>query len=497
MATPADAAREFITGPRVLEAARLLIGKYPLPSLCEALANAKVEDTEPLLNAISSLAQFPEVREAFFSDAVAAFLQQGARSPDPSARAMVAKLLQQLAVSGGDEGVSRLSQHGLLDAVEGLLLDEDTGTAEAAAGVLRTVIEYKATRSMGLEAVKKMQQSLNASSMGDTQRIRILNLFVVLGRESESVFSSLEESGAYKMVLDSFITDDLLLKLNAVELMDALGSFLKGQEFLSRQGVPEKLAENLEDPMCDDSIRLCVVRLLGLIIRRTPEILERLLPSRDRVLAQHIAGMLESSGSDTTHRMTALNAWANISVSSVSGLAFWLNWEGRKNTLLSLVASTNNEVCKGAMAAWSVVLEDRPPYATTHGGHEAPVVLLWDIAEKELAPIVLKNLISKPFPDVRFHAWNLLALLVRSKTVAQMVMPSDEMREILLDFSSETESPARIGKHSFVKVIVAWNGEWLASFLDEKVMWLLDEYAKQGPFWVPHTVSAMVGDQAA
>merc|ERR1711884_100103 len=225
------------------------------------------------------------------------------------------------------------------------------------------------------------------------------------------------------------------------------------------------------DPTCDDSVLLCVVRLLGFVIRRSPATLPSLLHGREAPLAQTIAGLLETA--DHTKRLCALNAWANISTTQ-TGLAFFLQWEGRLQTLLALAGSPQNEVCKGAMAAWAVVLQDRQPPTTSNGGRvtgteEAPELQLWCVAEQRLLPTVLRNLTGKPFPDVRYHVWHLLALLCQSRAAAQQVVPSEELRDLLLDFTSETNSDARIAKHTFVKSLVRYHSDWLGAFLDEKV----------------------------
>mmetsp|Transcript_56924 Transcript_56924/g.144380 ORF Transcript_56924/g.144380 Transcript_56924/m.144380 type:complete len:497 (+) Transcript_56924:121-1611(+) len=494
MATAADAAREFATGPQVAEAARQLLSCFPLPELCEALANARPEDAGHLFSAIERLAQFEDAREAFLGDNVVSFLRQGAESQSPQIRTLVAKLVARLVKEGGEVATSRLASHGLLEACEVLLMDEETGTAEAAVGTFCVVVQFPTWREAALGAVERLQGRLG--DMLDVQRIRVLHLFVELGRASDDVFASLERRGAYRQVLGAFLTEDILLKLNAVELMEALGSFPAGQDLLSREGLPQQLAQELLDPMCDDSVRLCVVRLLGLILRRTPATMDTLLPGREAPLAQNIAGMLEST--NPAERLCALNAWADLS-QHPAGLAFFLQWEGRLQAILAHVASTQNEVCKGAMASWAAVLQVPPPTASGAQGaqqlSEAPEILLWQIAENRLLPLVLENLTAKPFADVRCHVWQLLALLVQSRSAAQVAVPSEHLRELLLDFTSETDCSARIAKHAFVQSLQR-HDQWLNAFLDENVVQLLAEFAQQGPHWVPCNAAAMVGDQA-
>lgn len=497
MATAAGAAREFVNGPQVLQAAHLLLERYPVAALCQALADAQGEDADALLGALEKLSEFEEVRGALLTEELAGFLRLGTTAPDPRARRLVARLLLQLA-KAGEGGVGWLAGAGLLDACEALLLDPETGTAETVAGLLRACCEWPEGRRVLLSAeggvVGRLQGRLQG--LGDTERIRVLHLFVELGRVSDEVFATLAGTGAYKSVLGAFFTDDLLLKLNAVELMDALGSYPRGQVLLSQEGVPQHLAQELVDPMCDSSIRLCVVRLLGFVLLRTPEAAGVLLPGREAPFPQVVAAML--GGRDPGERLIALSAWASAACHH-AGLAFWLGWPELLQLVLSQVSSPQNEVCKGAMAAWADALRGRPPPppAPGSGGEDAsPEVALWRLAEQSLVPLVLKALIGKPFPDVRSHCWLLLAELARSRTAAQRVIPSEEIRDLLLDFTSETNSEARIAKHEFVVSLVGHQGNWLGAFLDETVEQLLEEYSRQGPHWVPRNSAVLVGDQS-
>lgn len=304
-----------------------------------------------------------------------------------------------------------------------------------------------------------------------------------LGRHSDEAFKTLDERGILKEVLGSFLTDDILLKLNGVELMDALGSFPAGQVFLSQQGLPAQLAQELVDPMCDDSVRLCVARLLGFVLLRNPGALDVLLPNREAPFAQTIAGMLGSR--DPAMRLCALDAWANV-CSSSAGLVFFLRWPELFQELIAFVAAPQNEVCKGAMACWAAVLEGRAPAEGAAG--ETPEAAIWAAAEARVLPLALKNLPGKPFPDVRELTWRLLGVLVASRPCAQRILPSEEMRNILLDFTSETTSSARIAKHDFCKALV--KHPWVGAFLDANVDEVLEEYARQGPHWVPKEAAA-------
>jgi len=502
-APAAAAAREFNNGPQVWEAARLLLGAYPLTALCEALKGANSgDDVESLLTALERLAEFEEVRRNFLADpTLATFLQQGAGSGASSrVRLAVARLIARF--SHEEAGIARLIDVGLLAACEQLLMDEDTGTGEAAAKTLCHATQWQLGRNAVLgseKAPEGVAQRLlgRLSTLPDVQRVRTLHFFVELGRCSDVTFQALEAAGAYKEVLGAFFTDDILLKLNTVELMDALGVFQAGQDFLKQRGVPQQLASELTDPMNDSSVKVCVVRLLGLIISRSPESIEVLLPDREAPLAKTLVEFLDNR-KDPTERMVALHTWGNVAGHAV-GLAFFLRWPEIMEMVISLAGAAQNEICQVGMACWASVLNSFPApengvmevdEANTPGPQQ-----LWDVAEQRLLPQVLKNLTTKPFPELRAHTWRLLAVLTRSRSISQKQLTAEEMRDILFDFTSETTGEPRIAKHEFASALLLHQGSWLSGFLDESLDNILNEYVRQGPHWVPRNASAAIAEQ--
>ncbi|CAJ1392362.1 unnamed protein product, partial [Effrenium voratum] len=220
----AAAAQEFVSGPRVIQAAHQLLDQFSLRQLCEALATAPAEDAEPLISALEGLGEIEEVRALFVEEDVKAFLTQGV-SAGPRLRGLVAKLLARLAKA--EAMANRLLEATLFDLCEPLLLDEETGVAEAAAQAVLAGAKWPAGQQAlvgvspgtGASLAERLQSRL--PEMSDVPRIRILALFVQLGRASPESFAVLESRGALEKALESFITEDLLLKLNAVELMDA------------------------------------------------------------------------------------------------------------------------------------------------------------------------------------------------------------------------------------------------------------------------------------
>merc|ERR1712060_643386 len=129
---------------------------------------------------------------------------------------------------------------------------------------------------------------------------------------------------------------------------------------------------------------------------------------------------------------------------------------------VAAVTATNNEACKAGMITWADVLNTRQPQS----GAGALDAQIWQMAEEKVLSSAIKILATKPFPDVRACTWRLLAVFARSQNSTRKILVSDEMREKLLDFSSETASDPKIAKHEFIQSLVKCQGTWLAAFLD-------------------------------
>jgi len=481
------AATEFVRGPQVVEAARALLERAPVPELCNALKTSATQDSEILIDAIEKVTVFEEVRASLLCPEIFALALQGASSPDGRVRRLVASLVSVLCEK--EDALSQLAEGGVLSAAGTLLTDADLSVGEKAKVVLQRAVRCPAGLDVcfkggdsGTGIVGGLQSLV--PNANDEIKFRILSLYVGLGSASNEAFALLEERGCYDQVLAAFFTDDLLLKLNTVQLVEELASYEAGQGFVGRKGVPNLLEKELVEAF-DDSIKLCVVRLLGIVVGKNPAAMTALLPSTSAPLAQAVAELLAKR--DLTQRLCGLNAWIDIGAHS-EGIGFLLGWSENLELVTDFVGSPQNEVFKASSAGWCDVLRHGPGIDP-----DGPQAKLWRHADEKLVPLVLKNLVGKPFPDSRAMTWRLLATLVlHSKAVAISILGSDEVREILLDFSSEQNWEARVAKYEFVAALCKAQGEWLGHFLEEAVVKIIRDWDKNGPSYIPWEAAAAV-----
>merc|ERR1712232_66390 len=147
-------------------------------------------DAEVLFTALERLSELPEVRNAFVQDAaLLPFLRQGAEARDPRVRRLVALLAARLCQE--ETGAALLADPSFLASCQELLLDSETGTGEAISKALCSAAKWDTKTSPILNAEDCLVQRLlvRLASLSDVNRIRVLHLFVDLGRVSLACFA--------------------------------------------------------------------------------------------------------------------------------------------------------------------------------------------------------------------------------------------------------------------------------------------------------------------
>lgn len=282
----------------------------------------------------------------------------------------------------------------------------------------------------------------------DEVRFRILQVGLDAGKKGAHV----EE--AYGWVLQEFFTEDLLIKLNSIELLGQLGTFPQGLEFIHNQGVTKKLVAEL-DNCFDLSLEVTIVRLLILLGRQDESMLPILKP---RLLAYQEG--------EQVHRLTFLFAFGHLISAGWEECTQW-PWTANAKKELNAV---NEEIAKGAMAAWISAI---PTLAKLR-----PELL------EEVLPNVLKT-IPKPFAELRAFAWQFLETLIKTglRPMQTKILSSQEIRDNLLDFSQEMSYEPKIAKHGFVQALAQL--PWIGDFLTPELQQVLGSYARGGPFYTP------------
>ena len=326
-----------------------------------------------------------------------------------------------------------------------LLTAESTGVSDRAAKLL--------ARFMDAEVLAQVDPSLQLlfRDSSEVVQVRILALLIDAGRAKPELLKDLAARGYVEKILATFLTDDLLLKLNGAALVEALGSFPEGGTLLKQDPrIIAAIAEELEHPLDDttENSVLLLVANLGLV---------------DSELFWRKIGNFFSQISDRV--LFALKAVAAVARHPEGRVreAVKTREADLKEKLVKSLNSTNVEIVKAALDAWSAL------------------VLLWSRdSVTEAAKIADKIFDAKPFPDVRALNWALFTTLL---SIGNFVDSQSAVLRLLKDFTSEEDYDARRAKWDFVRVFVTKKD--CKALVDDETWKSLIAYAQQGLAYAP------------
>eukprot|EP00921_Rhytidocystis_pertsovi_P009182 GHVQ01014774.1.p1 GENE.GHVQ01014774.1~~GHVQ01014774.1.p1 ORF type:complete len:377 (+),score=45.31 GHVQ01014774.1:762-1892(+) len=374
---------------------------------------------------------------------------------------------------------------GLVSVLNTLASDEDLSIATSAGQALlelcRCHNQPVLDKLLRKEFMDPIEKGLHSSEDMEV-KVRVFQLFVSLGAVSERAFEYFEER-IFKLLLSAYFSDDLLVKLNVVELINQLGQTPKGVEMLSREDMPRKLVRDLSpDALLDDAGRVCVLNVISNILRMNPTLVEDLVKQNGTIM-NTLEEFLICPRTHTNFialRRSGLYSWGNI-CSTPQGLKAI---ESRPDLTALAAESLADSSCEtsvpvASMCAWTSVLSSHR------------------VVEDEVVLKVLSVILRQPFNDIRVHGYELLTALMMFPFAARRLCLSKDHVRLLTDFLSENDIHSKYAKHTLVKTIVSRHREWLTTEIDTDVLRDLDAFAAGGPFFVPLGASATVDKQAA
>ncbi|EPR60727.1 proteasome non-ATPase 26S subunit [Toxoplasma gondii RUB] len=388
-------------------------------------------------------------------------------------------LVQQLGklIGQGSAGVELAIEAKLYELLPGLLGDPDVGVASDAAKAIVASLESR----QGCQAFSSPEffQSLMAAAASPDEmvKVRTLALFVEAGRKNETVFNELADRGAFTVLVNSFATDDLLLKISLVALIEQLASYRAGAKFLALSSIPRQLVGELAEDSVDETSRVSLVHAIAELIKQQPEIGNEMFQVQGGSLAKTLVEFQHSvpaTPQEKSDLCCAIAAWGSIASSP-------LGYEAVQKAAPTVGASISSyftgetEIANLAMDAWSNVLNSLPD----------PLAPDVESKLKSLAESVCHTHVSRPFGESRAHSYPLLTALCRSRLAVQTIMGSEEIRRSLVDPFSDDSSDAKYAKNAFIKKLAADHLDWLRTVIEESYLTKLKTFADAGPFYIP------------
>ena len=142
-----------------------------------------------------------------------------------------------------------------------LVGSDDISIASKASNVLVSLVSQGDAANVLVSAPVVAEMRVIASK-SDIVRFRVYDLIVTLCCASESSLAFCDETQLLQPFLDEVSTGDILVQLNALELLRTLAACQHGRNYLESKGTFQKLAENLNQATADPLASLIVPGLM-------------------------------------------------------------------------------------------------------------------------------------------------------------------------------------------------------------------------------------------
>ncbi|CAD7960960.1 unnamed protein product [Amoebophrya sp. A120] len=314
---------------------------------------------------------------------------------------------------------------------------------------------------------------VSAQTEDDEKKFRYLQLVADLISADVEVPKS-----AFQLLVQAYFTEDILLKLNAVQLFEQLGTSRYGRKLLLTENLPNLIKQELTEGdnmqlSLDPKIAPMCVLFCCFILQQEPE--NYFNDLYEQLILKYVEEFLAAPNTNEIAKLCLLKMFGAVFQvhfpNSQKNAVVESNWvEFAKG---AIAKSTNPEICKAGLVAWIIAT------TSTEKNQESK-------ANLKIAPHVIRpalELLTKQSlnAELRPFLYQLLANLACDFSCARMLIESDEIRQILLDFGSETTHDGRVEKHLFVKNLLE-KTEVCRQLLDEQGLEMLELYVRKGPY---------------
>ena len=207
------------------------------------------------------------------------FVRYPAHSESSYSQCLILNLFQQLQIAADDEQASHqlASKAELLLSCVRLVGSDDPGTANRASRVL-TTLAVRGEAANVLVSPPLVEEMRLVGRKNDTVLYRVYDIVVTLCCVSEEKLAVCDETRLIQPLLEEATkSGDILVQLNALELLRTLVTVQHGRDYLQRQGTIQKLANSLNESTSDPLASLIVPGLLkffGALAHFQPDVVE-------------------------------------------------------------------------------------------------------------------------------------------------------------------------------------------------------------------------------
>ncbi|CUV07610.1 unnamed protein product [Cryptosporidium hominis] len=487
----------FLASPLCKESYNELSNAISIIGLLELLLNSNTMDDITLITEVLKRLTILGVLDDAIFDIPNAIemLEKGSKSQTECIRLLVAFILNSLSMN--ELKCKKACEKGFFSVLGLLLRDIDISIGESASKTLKSISKSNPEFVYDQNLINKLLE--NFKSLKDETRLRIIDTYISIGSVSEDLFNKCQEKGEfYSLALKEYFTEDILLKLVSMKLLEDLGEYNWGVKFIINNSTPELLIDDLNNPMFDDEIKISIVYLLSKMVNNNPELSQKILTMSNNSFIQTFKEFMGSYNSiscseDYLKSVCAINCWGLFASNLISFQNLMNVWEDSFHLMLKLVSNSKSEISLSSLNSWVTFFESKDinqilnQTKTTFG--------LKQSIETQLLPIIISDLISKPFPENRTLIYRILTLMIPYfSNITSNLISNSKIRDILLNPNSDSNKDILYIKYDLVKQMVKYDQNTISNIPDPNFSSSLQEYVKVGPFYKSSSAEMQIQD---
>ncbi|XP_045470633.1 26S proteasome non-ATPase regulatory subunit 5-like [Harmonia axyridis] len=439
-----------------------------LPLVFDCLNNTDTEQIDLACNVLSLCLNNLSIEET--SAKYGTPLERALAHPYSVVKLMVLKELER-DVKNEDVLIDLCKRISLLQSIVRCLGCEDLEVATKSANIIK-IIGYSDVGIKKLTSTDLIKVFIELQSLNDIIRLRVFEVFVEISKESKTNFQCLNGAGLISPFLNDLNSNDILFKMNVIEILSQLGRTEYGFEYLESNNVMLDLCSILKSNNSVD-LQLCepgILKFFGnigyckpnKIVEKYSYILKRMfenLNSTDYIL---VGVSLDSIGyiGSTVNGKHALESLQIV--------------ENGMTVISEKLGSFPTEITVRALKCIESLLSIDEEHIQI-----SPISKKWfsSLGENAMTKIVMKYT-ENPFSELRIAGLSIILSISNQVWGQEIIRDTPGLIEFLLNRNVETHKECRDLKYEIIKVLSS------SSILQSSVVKKLKEYVKEGAFYV-------------
>lgn len=420
------------------------------------------------------------------------FLLQGLEHDLPQVKEVMIGVINRCLSSTSDARNTILEKKTLLATAAKCLIDKELSVSKQAHKMLKTLAAIRNSQGqvhLFLEPFLSCSKEM-LEVTDDALKLRVLELFVEVSNMSqEHLELATKERLLQSLFEDLKKDDDVLVQLNALEIISNLAESKQGFQYLSSLNILQNMDARLNQVASGSMAHFLMpgyIKFFGRIAHHSPSIFSSAYPNFSAILLT----MLNSDDQDG--QILALEVLGHIALTQ-EGKKMLLMQNSLRSQFFDVLRSKIKSGTSDAKArALSVFVDVVRNVELIEDMDEVHSRELFETLQGSETMTYITDLAKKPFPDISSGAFDILVAICVYPWAVQQMLNIGGFFEYLLDRSTAKDKEGKEHKYHLISAICCQRE--VNNLVPPEILKEFRLYVKQGPFYVEATVQVALDE---